>query len=113
MHHSFKALVWSLATAISWATCEVLYAASMHTRGTLYHSALWLSRGWAFVALACLWGAAFHLYHAHRNHEFTLPIPTRTKQHAPETNLSVTHADLTDDEFSLAETPPSRHRTVW
>lgn len=77
MQYSFRGLIAALITATSWTTCEVLYAASMHLRGSLYHSTLWLSRGWAIVALACVPITVHFVFCAWRNHEWDLPYVQR------------------------------------
>lgn len=74
MHNSFRALVAALATACAFTTASVLYNASLHSRGFLYHSSLNLSRVWIVATIPPLIVTFHYLFAAYAAHEWDLPF---------------------------------------
>jgi len=64
MEHSFRALVWLLATVFLWATSCIFTAASEVTRATLFHSTLWMGRLYLVGTAVAFVFFARALYHA-------------------------------------------------
>lgn len=70
MEHSFKSLVWFIASCFLWATSDVLSAASDVTRGTVFHATGVLSRLYLLLGLFALAVSARALYRAWQAGEF-------------------------------------------